>query len=79
MLINAADVTGAVAAFSERNRRPGGGHGHPLRDHGNNRANLGTDQRGLARACPTGTPDIGAYGRQPVDDELFYDGFEGGG
>lgn len=53
--------------------------GSPALDHGNNSANLGTDQRGQARASPAGKPDIGAYERQPVDDELFYDGFDGGG
>jgi len=53
--------------------------GSPALDHGNNSANLTTDQRGAARASPAGKPDIGAYERQPVDDELFYDGYEGDG
>jgi hypothetical protein len=36
------------------------------------------DQRGAGfqRAVPMGSPDIGAYERQVIDDEIFYGGFE---
>jgi hypothetical protein len=48
-----------------------------LIDAGTNNPGADTDQRGAARESPTGKPDIGAYERQPDDDELFYDGAEG--
>src|SRR5262249_7723272 len=50
--------------------------GSPAVDHGSNNASVSSDQRGATRAVPTGLPDIGAYERQVLDDELFYDGYE---
>jgi len=64
-------------------------HGGPTKTHaldpaspalnaGDNELGLPSDQRGIgfAREIPAGQPDIGAYERQVVDDELFYNGFE---
>ena len=48
----------------------------PAIDQGENNAGSATDQRGAPRESPAGRPDIGAYERQPNDDELFYDGFQ---
>ncbi|HEX4480063.1 MAG TPA: choice-of-anchor Q domain-containing protein [Rudaea sp.] len=50
----------------------------PAIDTGSNLLKATTDQRGtgFARDVPAGSPDIGAYERQAVDDEIFYDGFD---
>lgn len=46
-------------------------------DHGNNGNTLDTDQRGSGFARVVGTnADIGAYERQLMDDEIFYNGME---
>jgi hypothetical protein len=50
------------------------GLGSPALDMGNNNAALVTDQRGSARQYGT-APDIGAYERDPADDEIFYGSF----
>jgi len=51
----------------------------PAIDIGNNSTPPeATDQRGAPRESPAGKPDIGAYERQPNDDEIFYDGFNSG-
>jgi hypothetical protein len=48
----------------------------PAINAGNNVSGSLYDQRGLgfAREVPTGAADIGAYERQLLDDEIFYDG-----
>ena len=49
-------------------------------DHGNNVVGLVTDQRGNGYYREVGgSADVGAYERQPVDDEIFYSGMEQGG
>lgn len=50
----------------------------PAIDAGKNSNAYATDQRGagFAREVPTGMPDIGAYERQPNDDEIFGNGFD---
>jgi Right handed beta helix region len=49
----------------------------PAIDHGINLKGQAYDQRGLGYLRFQGTaPDIGAFERQPDDDELFYDGFD---
>jgi len=52
--------------------------GSPAIDAGGNSRAFATDQRGtgFAREVPTGMPDIGAYERQLVDDEIFGNGFD---
>jgi hypothetical protein len=52
--------------------------GSPAIDSGKNGKMFATDQRGtgFAREVPTGMPDIGAYERQLIDDEIFGNGFE---
>jgi hypothetical protein len=50
----------------------------PAIDAGSNIGGVPTDQRGSGFTRQAGaSPDIGAYERQPNDDELFYDGLEG--
>jgi hypothetical protein len=49
--------------------------GSPVLDVGSNPLNLQYDERGLPRVV-NGKPDIGAYERQTLDDQLFYDGFD---
>lgn len=49
--------------------------GSPVVDLGSNPLGLQHDERGLPRVVGS-NPDIGAYERQAVDDQLFYDGFE---
>jgi hypothetical protein len=49
----------------------------PAIDIGANPAHDNQDQRGVTRESPSSKPDIGAYERQPNDDELFYDGYDG--
>lgn len=50
----------------------------PAIDTGKNSKAFATDQRGagFAREVPIGMPDIGAYERQVIDDEIFGNGFE---
>jgi len=52
--------------------------GSPAIDAGKNGKVFATDQRGagFAREVPTGMPDIGAYERQVMDDEIFGNGFD---
>ena len=49
--------------------------GSPVIDLGSNPLNLQSDERGLPRVVNL-KPDIGAYERQVVDDQLLYDGFD---
>ena len=79
---------GMVVATADPHLVPLGDHGGATRSHallatsaaaglGNNLANFTTDQRGIGFARVTaGFVDIGAYQRQPNDDELFFDGYE---
>jgi len=46
----------------------------PALNHGNNPLSLSTDQRGSPRLSGSSV-DIGAFERQPDDDEIFYGGF----
>jgi len=48
----------------------------PAVAHGNNTANLDTDQRGPGYPRPATSPDMGSYQRQPNDDEVYYGGFD---
>jgi hypothetical protein len=48
----------------------------PALDHGNNNADLATDQRGMARITGS-SADIGAYEWNAPDEHLFFSGFEG--
>jgi hypothetical protein len=50
----------------------------PAINVGNNVFGSFYEQRGsgFLREVPTGLPDIGAYERQVLDDEIFYDGLE---
>jgi len=48
----------------------------PAINQGSNLLTLLNDGRGLVREVPTGFPDIGAYERQVLDDEIFYGGFD---
>jgi predicted outer membrane repeat protein len=52
--------------------------GSPAIDIGNNGSAFAFDQRGagFAREVPSVVPDIGAYERQPIDDEIFGTGFD---
>jgi hypothetical protein len=45
-------------------------------DHGNNNADLATDQRGMARITGS-SADIGAYEWNAPDEHLFFSEFEG--
>lgn len=82
-------ATGVIATTADPLLTPLGDHGGPTRTHalltgspaidtGKNTKNFLQDQRGagFARDVPTGKPDIGAYEKQAVDDEIFYDGFD---
>ncbi|HVT31504.1 MAG TPA: choice-of-anchor Q domain-containing protein [Rhodanobacteraceae bacterium] len=48
----------------------------PAMNHGNNAANLTTDQRGMPRVSGSAA-DIGAYERNAPDEHLLFSGFEG--
>ncbi len=48
----------------------------PAVDHGSNLIPLATDQRGTGFARDVGATDIGAFERQPDDDEIFYGGLQ---
>lgn len=80
---------GVIALASDPLLAPLGHHGGPTRTHallsaspaidaGSNPHGYPTDQRGagFAREAPTGAPDIGAYERQALDDEIFGNGFD---
>lgn len=82
--------TNAVITSANPHLVPLGNHGGLTRTHallgdspaidiGINPLKFTTDQRGtgFARDVPAGSPDIGSYERQAVDDEIFYDGFDG--
>ncbi|HST27044.1 MAG TPA: choice-of-anchor Q domain-containing protein [Rudaea sp.] len=80
---------GAIVSFADPMLAPLGNHGgltrmhallagSPAIDAGSNPHTYATDQRGagFAREVPTGKPDIGAYERQPNEDEIFGNGFD---
>jgi Right handed beta helix region len=78
---------GAIVCSANPRLAPLGYHGGTTRVHallpnspainlGNNNTAFTSDQRGAPRESPAGKPDIGAYERQPGDDELFYNGFD---
>jgi hypothetical protein len=86
MTANVALPAGTIT--SDPKLVPLGNHGGMTRTHallpnspainaGSNGLNRATDQRGngFARENPTGAADIGAYERQPIDDQIYYDGF----
>jgi len=51
--------------------------GSPALGVGNNLGNFNVDQRGVGfPRLNAGSVDIGAYERQPNDDEIFYNGLE---
>ena len=52
--------------------------GSPAIDIGDNSNGFPSDQRGVgfAREAPNGAPDIGAYERQVIDDEIFGNEFD---
>jgi hypothetical protein len=78
---------GMVIVTTDPHLVPLGNHGGLTRTHalipgspalslGNNLANFTNDQRGTGfPRLNAGLADIGAYERQPNDDEIFYDGF----
>ena len=89
MSINNVPLPGVVVTSLDPRMAPLGDHGGPTRTHallagspaidaGSNPQALASDQRGpgFARESPTGRPDIGAYERQAMDDEIFGNGFE---
>jgi hypothetical protein len=91
MFTSATAATGVIATTADPLLVPLGDHGGMTRTHallagspaidaGKNTKNFPQDQRGagFAREVPTGKPDIGAYEKQAVDDEIFYDGFDDG-
>ena len=80
---------GVIVLASDPLLAPLGMHGGPTRTHallaaspaidaGSNPHAYATDQRGagFAREVPAGAPDIGAYERQALDDEIFGNGFD---
>jgi hypothetical protein len=80
---------GAIVSFADPLLAPLGNHGGLTRTHallagspaidaGSNPRTYATDQRGtgFAREAPAGNPDIGAYERQPDEDEIFGNGFD---
>ena len=79
---------GMVIVTTDPHLVPLGNHGGLTRTHalipgsaalglGNNLANFTNDQRGSGfPRLNAGAADIGAYERQPNDDEIFYDGFQ---
>ena len=83
-----APPAGMVIVTADPHLVPLGNHGGPTRTHalipgspalglGNNLANFTNDQRGTGfPRLNAGLADIGAYERQPNDDEIFYDGFQ---
>lgn len=91
MSTTATAATGVIVSTADPLLAPLGGHGGPTRTHalltgssaidaGKNSQAFATDQRGTGflREVPTGKPDIGAYEKQLIDDEIFYDGIESG-
>ena len=79
---------GALVSFAAPRLAPLGDHGGLTRTHailaaspaidiGANPSHDSKDQRDATRESPSSKPDIGAYERQPNDDELFYDGVDG--
>ena len=91
MFTSATAATGVIATTADPLLAPLGDHGGSTRTHallagspaidaGKNTKGFPQDQRGagFAREIPTGKPDIGAYEKQAVDDEIFYDGFDDG-
>jgi predicted outer membrane repeat protein len=91
MYTTANAASGVIVSTSDPLLVPLGAHGGPTRTHalsagspaidaGKNPQAFAADQRGtgFAREAPTGKPDIGAYEKQAVDDEIFYDGFGDG-
>jgi hypothetical protein len=89
MSINNVPLPGVIATSLDPRLAPLANHGGPTRAHallagspaidagGNPLADI-SDQRGagFAREVPTGAPDIGAYERQPGEDEIFGNGFD---
>lgn len=83
-----APPAGMVIVTTDPHLAPLGDHGGSTRTHalipgspalglGNNLANFTNDQRGTGfPRLNTGLADIGAYERQPNDDEIFYNGFQ---
>jgi hypothetical protein len=80
---------GVIVSTLDPNLAPLGNHGgltrtlallagSPAIGIGNNSNAFTSDQRGagFAREVPSGAPDIGAYERQPIDDEIFGTGFD---
>ena len=86
-LIMSSNIPFSLTLSSDPQLMPLGNHGGPTRthallsnspaiDHGSNPGNLPDDQRGTGYTRVVGAPDIGAYERQPNDDELFFNGFD---
>jgi hypothetical protein len=85
---NALPPAGVITVTADPHLAPLGDHGgstrthallatSPAFDHGNNSRALLTDQRGSGFVRIVGAAaDIGAYERQAIDDEIFFDGFE---
>jgi len=89
MSINNTPLPGVVVTSFDPRLAPLGNRGGPTRTHallagspaidaGSNPQSLASDQRGagFAREWPAGKPDIGAYERQALDDEIFGNGFD---
>ncbi|HET9191014.1 MAG TPA: choice-of-anchor Q domain-containing protein [Rudaea sp.] len=89
MSINNLPLPGVIATSLDPRLAPLGNHGGPTRTHallagsaaidaGGNPLADASDQRGagFAREAPAGKPDIGAYERQPGEDEIFGNGFD---
>jgi hypothetical protein len=89
MSINNVPLPGVIATSLDPRLVPLGNHGGPARTHallagspaidlGSNPLADASDQRGagFARESPAGKPDIGAYERQPTEDEIFGNGFD---
>jgi hypothetical protein len=89
MSITNLPLPGVIATSLDPRLPPLGNHGGPTRTHallagspaidaGGNPLADTSDQRGagFAREAPAGKPDIGAYERQPGEDEIFGNGFD---
>ncbi|MBS0570053.1 MAG: hypothetical protein JSS28_05565, partial [Proteobacteria bacterium] len=89
MSINNVPLPGVIVTSLDPKLAPLGNHGGLTRTHalltgspaidtGSNPLAATTDQRGsgFAREAPAGKPDIGAYERQPDEDEIFGNGFD---